>query len=460
MLSTQARGAARSLVRRIGRLLLVTSAVACGDKHLTPPAAPGKIVVSSGNEQLGDPGRPLGQPIIVVVEDAAGLPAAGVRVTWIAEDGGAVDPPLTFTNSEGKAAATWTLGPSSAPHRARAVAAGYGGAEFVASAKFDGELPLDVIEPLALDTYDGSGQTVHPDYVVPTAGWALGRQYLFITPYPNGNANFENPSIFRGTSPLRWSIPDGVTNPIQRPENGYLSDPDGVYVPERDELWLYFRQVNAENLVRLTTSTDGLTWSTPVTVAHAPNHQLISPSVVRRGADEWFMWVVNATDGCTGASTKVDVRRSMNGVDWSGPQTVELTQPGVWPWHIDVQWIPSRKEFWAMYNAKVVGSCTTAALYLATSGDGVHWTTYASPVLSRGAIPALRDVVYRSTFAYDAVADEVTIWYSGARVENGKYIWSSAVQRRRREDLFASISTLAPFAATASRTMPALVNFP
>jgi hypothetical protein len=301
---------------------------------------------------------------------------------------------------------------------------------------------------------------VHPDYVETSGQWPGAHQYLLITPYPNGNPNFENPSIFEGGSPLHWVIPVGAANPIQRPADGYLSDPDAVYVADLAELWVYFRQVNSENVVRLTTSPDGIHWSAPRTVAHAPNHELISPSVVRRGPTDWLMWAVNGGGGCTASSARVELRRSMNGVDWSRPEAVDLSQSGVWPWHIDVQWIPSQKQYWAMFNVKISGSCTTGAVYFATSTDGVRWTTYPSPVLTRDIIPALRDIVYRSTFVYDDAADEITIWYSGARLDGSAYVWSSAVQRRRRADLFATISAPSRAAATADRVLPPLKDFP
>jgi hypothetical protein len=283
---------------------------------------------------------------------------------------------------------------------------------------------------------------------------------LFITPYPNGNANFENPSIFESEQPTQWIVPDKVTNPIESPHDGYLSDPDAVYVPERNELWLYFRQVTNENTIRLTTSRDGVAWTTPVDVTLAPNHEIISPSVVRRAPNDWLMWAVNGNVGCTGSSAAVELRRSINGVDWSVPETVALTQPGFSPWHIDVEWIASRNEFWALYNVKTAGSCTTSAVYLATSTDGVHWTTFPSPVLARGAIDALRDVVYRSSFAYDPSSDAVTIWYSGARFDGANYSWHSAVQRRLRVDLFNTIAAPPKAALAAPVALPQLRDFP
>lgn len=244
------------------------------------------------------------------------------------------------------------------------------------------------------------------------------------------------------------------------PNQGYDSDLDGLYIPERNELWLYYREVAAENVIRLTTSSDGIHWTPSVVVAHAPNHEIISPTVVRRAPNDWLMWSVNGNVGCTGATAAVELRRSTDGVRWSVPELVALSQPGVYPWHIDVEWIPSRGELWALYNAKTSGSCTTGAVYLATSTDGVHWSTFPSPVLARGAIPELRDVVYRSTLSYDAASDAVTIWYSGARYDAGVYTWRAAVQRRLRRDLFAAIQTPTRGAAPAAVALPQWTNFP
>lgn len=457
-----ARAMPRGSMCRLVLFVLCVGALACGDRQPTATTTRGRIAIASGDAQRGVPGQRLGLPIVIVVRDASGAAVAGVRVTWVAEDGGAIDPVESVTDREGTAAATWTLGGNSTTtlHRGRAIATGFAFVEFTASTPADGQLPLDIVQPLELLTFDGSGQTVHPDYVATGAEWPGAGSYLFITPYPKGNPNFENPSIYESVDLLRWSAPLGVANPIVRPSEGYYSDPDALFIAERNELWLYFRQVMQENVIRLTTSSDGVRWSTPIVVAHAPNHQIISPTVVRRSPNDWLMWAVNGNVGCAGATTTVELRRSTNGTGWSKPETVALSQPGLYPWHIDVEWVPSRREFWALYNAKTPGSCATAAVYLATSTDGLHWTTYPSPVLARGAIPEMQDVVYRSTFAYDDASDAVTLWYSGARHEGAAYIWHSAVQRRLREDIFATIRAPSRTAATANQSLPPLSNFP
>ncbi len=138
------------------------------------------------------------------------------------------------------------------------------------------------------------------------------------------------------------------------------------------------------------------------------------------------MWAVNGGTGCADAKARVEVRHSEDGLHWSPPLPTELSQPSFFPWHIDVQWIPARNEFWAVYNVKIAGNCATPAVFLATSPDGVNWTPQNQPLLAKGSIPAFADVVYRSTFSYDPVSDDIIFWYSGARYDGREYVWSAA----------------------------------
>ena len=71
------------------------------------------------------------------------------------------------------------------------------------------------------------------------------------------------------------------------------------------------------------------------------------------------------------------------------------------------------------------------------------------PVVRRGAIPELDDIVYRASFAYDVERDLVSIFHSGARYSSRGYEWRAAFERRRRDDLFDLIGRL-----NAAMTMP------
>lgn len=295
-----------------------------------------------------------------------------------------------------------------------------------------------VATPLVLQTYEGSGQSVHPDFAAPTNPWKRRLFYLALTPYPGGSPLYENPSLYASLDGVTWGAAPHAPMPLVRPVQGHLSDPDLVYASARNELFLYYRQSSDSDRVLMLRSVDGAAWSEPRPMLAAPAGRLLSPAVVRRRTGTWLMWSVDARTGCRDEATTVELRRSNDGLAWSVPEPVTLPIPaGQFAWHIDVEWIPSRGEYWALFPVKAPGTCVPTALYMATSPDGVAWRTVPVPVLVAGPIPAFRDVVYRSTFAFDARTDEVTFWFSGARFDGLAFTWRTAVQRRPRAEVFA-----------------------
>jgi hypothetical protein len=297
---------------------------------------------------------------------------------------------------------------------------------------------------LKLASPDGSYQTVHPDFAQ-ASRWA-DPMLLVATPYPGGSPELENPTLYARRKGLQWQPVSEQSNPLAEPTAGHLSDPDLVSIPGAGELWIYYRQTDSRDRVRLTRTHDGVQFGKHVEVLANKPFAIVSPAVVRRDSMRWRMWSVNASDGgCRAYSTSVELRRSLDGLHWGKPTTVSLGRPGSSVWHLDVQWIPSRQEYWALFISKVAGTCNTRALYLATSPDGVTWTTYPQPVISAGVIPEFADVVYRSTFAYNPTTDAVRLWYSGARArEDGSLVWQSAFDRRNRAELFEAVSTKRP----------------
>ncbi len=414
---------------------------------------PSQAFIASGANQEAPAGEPLPDPVAILVLDQSGAPVSGVHVEWTPQGGGVVDPVHAVTGHDGIATTMWTLGPGLGDHTVLASIHGFDPVVVHANAA-PPTLTINTVHALHLSTPDGSGQTVHPDFVSATATGRISGEFLAITPYPFGNAAYENPSLYTSTDRVYWKPPPSAVNPVVLPQYGFLSDPDIVFNPVSDELWMYYRQVDALTEIKLIKSPDGVTWSDPVVVTSSWNLLIVSPTVVRRSETDWLMWSVNGQEGCSAADTWVELRHSTDGVAWSAPEPVSLTQPGFKPWHIDVQWIASRNEYWALYNVKTPESCSTPALYLATSPDGVVWTTYPSPVLARGEIPRFNDIVYRSSFRYRPETDVVSFYYSGAAFSDSLqlYIWTSAVQRRQRADVFAGIS-VPPSSARMARIL-------
>lgn len=419
----------------------------------TPPAepVPAHVVMLDVGQPFGRPGARAPLPVEAVVTGPDGRPLAGVPVRWRAWNG-RIASGETRTDSLGTVEARFHLGAIAGPSIASVIVQGRDSAqvEFQVRDEPPDLIPLGLPLPISVPTADGSGETVHPDYATTPFGMP---DQLAITPYPRGKSNREWPSVFASLGGVDWGLAPGAPNPVvDAPAAGYLSDPDLLYHGGTGELWLYYRWVNSENVILVKRSLDGVSWSDPDTVVRAANHRAVSPTVVRRRPDDWFMYVVNAGEqGCGATFTTVDLRRSSDGIHWSEPTPVALDAGEWYPWHLDVQWVPELGQFWALYNAKGTGSCATPVLYLATSEDGLTWTRAPAPVLVRGAFPEFADVVYRSTFKYDRRRDEAWFWYSGARFMRGRWVWSTLQQRRTRRELFAAPASVAAGPITVSR---------
>jgi hypothetical protein len=303
---------------------------------------------------------------------------------------------------------------------------------------------LDSIAALRLATYDGSGQVVHPDIQVFQRPWRGSRFWLVVTPYPSGDPAHENPEIYASRDGLTWSVPAGAKNPVvARPAVGHNSDADLLYDPTRDELRLYYRATTDEaDSLFLVTSRDGRRWTPRGPVLAGAKATLLAPAVVRSRSRDWRMWTVDGSSaGCRSQESRVEMRRSADGRTWGRPAPVTLAQPGYVVWHVDADYVPARREYWMLYAAYPVGAnCATSDLFLARSRDGLTWVSPAEPVLRRGAVPLFAENVYRSTFAYDAIRDLVTIWYSGT----GSGAYRAAVARYRAADLLKRLNSPAP----------------
>jgi hypothetical protein len=123
-----------------------------------------------------------------------------------------------------------------------------------------------------MPTYDGTGESVHPDVVHIPLGAGVGTKthWLATTPYPSGNEELENPSILSANDMYNWGVPSGLTNPV-------IATPVGVGNNNSDcsllyyggEYYLYYREfyvttIPDEERIYLVKSSDGVTWGSPI----------------------------------------------------------------------------------------------------------------------------------------------------------------------------------------------------
>lgn len=106
-------------------LVVGTLAVGCGasDLVLPPDGRPTSIEVVTGDNQTGQAGDLLEDPVIVVVTDARGQPVEGASIVFEltdAGDGAEILPPAAATDSGGRAEARMLLGMEAGPQTGEA----------------------------------------------------------------------------------------------------------------------------------------------------------------------------------------------------------------------------------------------------------------------------------------------------------------------------------------------------
>lgn len=299
-------------------------------------------------------------------------------------------------------------------------------------------------QPLVTPTYDGSGEAVHPDVVDAPDGWGGRRYWMTFTPYRRSNERLENPSVVASGDGRTFTVPAGLRNPIvdaPRAKKDYNSDPELVREPTTNRLTLFYRQVTRDaNTIFSVGSADGVRWSAPTRVVAVPAHAMVSPTVAApEDGQPARLWYVDAgKQGCKAPSTVVYQRTAAASspvatARWGTAVATTLAQPGYVVWHLKVRWIPSQREYWAVYAAYPKGpkGCDVNDLFFARSRDGVSWTTYAEPLFRHGDRQWTAASLYRSSFTYDAASDQLRLWISardaaGAwRVGHARLRWAT-----------------------------------
>lgn len=248
---------------------------------------------------------------------------------------------------------------------------------------------------LAIPTYDGSNQTVHPDVFHAPDGWGSDadgkawKWWMVHTPYPFSKAIYENPSIVVSDDGQNWINPPGLTNPIvpQPLNGGYCSD--GELTLDNDgTLYLTYRWVrNANEIICCRSSADGIKWSTEVemmTITSAGNNGVVSPTIAYDApTGKWRMWAGRDT----APNPVIDMRIADN---ISGPWSAAVPCTTILPtapkgadhdlWHLDV--ISNGGQY--VMLAATQTEVGQRFLYLGVSVDGLAWKFGKAPIIARG----------------------------------------------------------------------------
>jgi len=140
---------------------------AAGQVTAVAPATVVQAVASferlSGNAQAAVAGRALAQPLVIGAEDALGVPIAGLVIQFtVTQGGGSVAPGSAPTGPDGRASASFTLGPT--PGTAQQV-----GVTVVGTAISSSFIATATTQPTAIAVFAGTGQRAAAGTPVPVA---------------------------------------------------------------------------------------------------------------------------------------------------------------------------------------------------------------------------------------------------------------------------------------------------
>jgi hypothetical protein len=261
-------------------------------------------------------------------------------------------------------------------------------------------------------TYDGSGQTIHPDLVFIPSGFAGYYYWMATTPYRDRNDDYENPSLLASIDGITWEVPSGIPNPLAgMPACDHNNDADLIYNANTNELWLYYQETRRSsagcgtlnrNYLKLFKINASKSVSGPITIFDWDLNSsplYVSPAVVQVDSNHFYLWTCNSVGG------QVYVSESPDGVNWGTFQAVNL---GDTAWHLNVTYVPVKGEFWMLYMPNSSGT----TLNWAISTDRVNWTPYKVRGVLVASSASWDTNVYRGTVIYDAATDLLKIWYS------------------------------------------------
>lgn len=281
---------------------------------------------------------------------------------------------------------------------------------------------------LNIPTPYGGGQANHPKVLFFAKGWHGWKYWMSYTPYPDGEEKDENPSIAVSNDGVRWSVPNGLKNPVvatppDSDRGGYNSDPHLVMQGDTMELWFRRNAANHKgtgpnnhfDTIWRITSPNGVKWSAPRRIfnARADHVNHISPAILYENG-VWKVWFTQF-DG------KLYYQQSADLSHWSTPEAADLKLPGCGIWHQDV--IHTAKGYEIVFSAYRDGHLAKndQSLYEAVSPDGLHFTQPVT-ALTPSAIAGRPDdqMIYRSSIVM--VGETERLYYSAMDRRRGWHI--------------------------------------
>jgi hypothetical protein len=264
-------------------------------------------------------------------------------------------------------------------------------------------LPIQtyVAEPM------GGSFVVHPSVVdFGATGWQTHRYWMAISTYPPNDNSREGPSIYFSEDGSVWTMPAGISNPIEAPDANWISSDPELFAGPDGQLICVWRDYNADygatkidsERLYYKVSSDGVHWSgrTLFLSTSGTSWHVFSPSVVYR-EKQFNIWTTNGNN-------ILELRTGKSLTDLSDPVQCTFN-------HSFTAYHNSVRYFGNMFVA-VIQNRSVSELRFAESWDGIHWAIGASPMLRLGPSGHWDDLwMYRADFAPNG-SGGFDLWYS------------------------------------------------
>lgn len=272
----------------------------------------------------------------------------------------------------------------------------------------------------------------HPKVVYKPGGWNGFQYWMLMTPYfgvVGTTSQYENPTILCSNDGINWQEPEGITNPIDAPNDGDSSYWSDTHLVLGDDGFLYaFYRGNhfggGNRLYAYKKSRDGVSWSEREVIFHTDTsaadsyNRTLSPSWYKHGDGVWacidVLWsspqavnwpseVENLSQVFKRTSSVLAGKMDASGYGEYDPATQMLNYINreefgdLTPWHIDEVKIGALHI--QLINTGYIGNDGGRGLQLAWSTDG--WNYRLLP-----AFDIVGAVYYRSCLVPMSVSDK------------------------------------------------------
>ncbi len=236
----------------------------------------------------------------------------------------------------------------------------------------------------------------HPSILYFKEKWNGYNCWLATTPYPNGNAQLENPCIYYAN--YESGVPPVVFNGIEKnpiwntpnPPIGYNSDVEIFYY--KNFLYSLIRECYNGRYIReikVQKSSDGFNWSPAIHLysdEDCTEKFLLSPSIIYYN-DKLRIYHLNSNviDGIHGRCTSIEI---MEGTSLDNPDFkwlkfgsfVNKDSVKIEPWHMDL--FEYENKLFMVFCGRDIRTANSAfQTYLAVSNDYESFRIYSKPLI-------------------------------------------------------------------------------